>query len=935
MSDFIIENGILIKYEGTESDLFVPDGITGIGDKAFWRCASLQSVALPDSVTSIGMGAFCWCASLRSITIPSGVTDIGESAFEHCRSLENITLPDGVTSIGECAFENCRGLQSIHIPDSVIYIGWSAFEACRRLERVRIPNGVTSICPRTFDACSSLQSVTIPDSVTVIGSNAFNGCISLQNVTLPDGVTSIGKAAFGYCPKLQSIHLPNSVTEIDEYAFYLCEGLQSVTVSNASATIAKDAFAFCKNLTEFSYGGSVSMIFGEKLPSALSHKIGDWYSDMTDGAIKNYVLPKEIWSSLAPELQADIFVKKQSKPLLGLFAVHMTADLAERIAARYQRDMQSALSSNDCKRIVSFMTEFHAKLSRESLRSLHTALQAQKKVGKALDGLSKDTLLMQKLTDAPQENLSDFEKRILDLIEKHKISEKETAQLLKMYYGLTPKDIPEIVGTDGKPMRPAIIYHLLTAHESVNADRETVAAYQTPGPSPEAAELLALLDPQSFETFLRALADTYLGAKTRTKKLYLAFPICRYANEALMEYLTKKAPSWRSAASGNASPPLYTFRRANLYSETRAALMFAEKMKDLDAFASVRGTTADALRDRVLSDIGLSADGRKSYDLGNQEVSVVLQRDLSFLVLLANGKTAKSIPKKGADPIAYATANADFTSMKKNAKAIVKNRKNVLFEQFLNAKSCSADDWKAAYIENPLLRAVASLLVWRQNSSTFLLTDNGTITSDGNSYEIGNAEIMLAHPMEMNAEDLSAWQKYFVANNIKQPFEQIWEPVVDQNTVTKDRYKGCMIPYYRFTGKQKHGIFVEDFDFHNEIKIRCKNCTTVVERIDFGYHEINPEDRFEITEFSFGKYTRMTNHIAAYLDRITVYGRIAKDDVSVARLLPGFTLAQITEFIRIATENNAVNVTALLLNYKNEVFPDFDPMDEFSLDFDD
>ena len=48
----------------------------------------------------------------------------------------------------------------------------------------------------------------------------------------------------------------------------------------------------------------------------------------------------------------------------------------------------------------------------------------------------------------------------------------------------------------------------------------------------------------------------------------------------------------------------------------------------------------------------------------------------------------------------------------------------------------------------------------------------------------------------------------FTENKLKQPFEQIWEPVVDPNTVTKDRYKGCMIPYYRFTGKQKHGISV-------------------------------------------------------------------------------------------------------------------------------
>ena len=49
-------------------------------------------------------------------------------------------------------------------------------------------------------------------------------------------------------------------------------------------------------------------------------------------------------------------------------------------------------------------------------------------------------------------------------------------------------------------------------------------------------------------------------------------------------------------------------------------------------------------------------------------------------------------------------------------------------------------------------------------------------------------------------------------------------------------------------------------------------------------------------------------------------------------MLSGFSLAQITEFIKVATENNCTNVTALLLDYKNQNFADFDPMEEFSLE---
>ena len=57
-----------------------------------------------------------------------------------------------------------------------------------------------------------------------------------------------------------------------------------------------------------------------------------------------------------------------------------------------------------------------------------------------------------------------------------------------------------------------------------------------------------------------------------------------------------------------------------------------------------------------------------------------------------------------------------------------------------------------------------------------------------------------------------------------------------------------------------------------------------------------------------------------------------KDDLTVMDLMPNFTLAQITEFIKAAQDADAVNVTAALLEYKNNTYPDFDPMAEFTLD---
>ena len=681
---------------------------------------------------------------------------------------------------------------------------------------------------------------------------------------------------------------------------------------------------------------SISRIFGDHFPIGFAHKIHAWYPLMSDSLLKQYVLTEETWNALEENLQTEIFAVKQSKALMKAFLPLISESQAENIAAYYLEKAKSALSAAECKKIVSFIINFHNKLSDLSVKSLYDTLTAQKNSKKPLEELENDPILSGKLSKLAQtkKKLTETEKKLFAFAEAHKISAASLEVKLKECYGLTVSDIPEVKDTEGKSAPSLIMLYLLTAHETVSDD-DVIAQYEKPGVSPEAAEIVSLLDQASLQNALRELARLNLGMTGRSKKMFLAYPICRYADEALMEELTKRAPAWRSSVSGIDAPPLRTFRDACVYSETRAALLLGEKYKDLYKFASVRGTTVDILRDSMLSDIGLSADGTKTYALGNQTVTAVLQSDLSFLVHLENGKTAKSLPKKGADPTAYETANADFSAMKKNAKKIVKSRQNLLFGEFLSGKSRPANEWKSAYTENPLLRAVASLLVWKQGKDTFILTANGTINSSGEAFEIGKNNISLAHPMEMTKDDLEAWQKYFVSHGLKQPFEQIWEPVIDPNSIGKDRYKDCRIPYYRFTGKGKHGITVTDEDFHNEIYIDFDDCYADVERIDWRRHDISPEDRFEIKNFSFEKYTRMTNHIVAYFDRVTIYGRIMKDDISIEQFLPNFTLAQIMDFIRIASENNCTSVTALLLEYKNNAYPDFDPFEEFSLDFDD
>ena len=230
--EFTIDNGTLIKYNGEGGDVIIPDGVTSIGEMAFWDIrrliqippggfnsvknieqytlwggSMLTSVTIPNSVTSIGNRAFHACRGLTLVSIPEGVTSIGEGAFSYCLDLSSVTIPNSVTSIGNRAFWGCIGLTSLTIPDRITSIEEGAFQWCTSLNSVNIPNSVTNIGNDAFWGCDSLIYITIPNGVTRIGDGAFESCTSLTSVTIPDNVTRIGKVALKNCPKL-TVHTP-------------------------------------------------------------------------------------------------------------------------------------------------------------------------------------------------------------------------------------------------------------------------------------------------------------------------------------------------------------------------------------------------------------------------------------------------------------------------------------------------------------------------------------------------------------------------------------------------------------------------------------------------------------------------------------------------------------------------------------------------------
>ena len=122
-SDFVIEDGVLKKYNGQSDVVSIPDGVKTIGEFAFAKRESLKGVVIANSVTSIEKSAFAGCTGLTSVTIPPSVLSIGAFAFSNCAKLAKVFIPKTVKSLGAYAFDFCENL-TVYAEDEREPIGW-------------------------------------------------------------------------------------------------------------------------------------------------------------------------------------------------------------------------------------------------------------------------------------------------------------------------------------------------------------------------------------------------------------------------------------------------------------------------------------------------------------------------------------------------------------------------------------------------------------------------------------------------------------------------------------------------------------------------------------------------------------------------------------------------------------------------------------------
>lgn len=266
---FVISNdGIIQRYKGNVSDLFVPEEINGITVTGFVKGAfnTVIGLTLPETVTEIPVSAFAKNSTIEFVrgegivTVKSGAFSqsnimyvefpVAECIQDHAFNLAakfcvgyfpNVEIIEGdafsysriisfygqeVQEIDDSAFGQCSRLEKVYFPQcTIINEIWGnngVFDSCSRLVSVEMPL-ITNL---TFDAFNStaISKADFP-FVKTIEEESFYNCFELEYINMP-ALLAVPEKAFGSFSfsifnkytKLRSFRL-DSVTQIEQDAF--------------------------------------------------------------------------------------------------------------------------------------------------------------------------------------------------------------------------------------------------------------------------------------------------------------------------------------------------------------------------------------------------------------------------------------------------------------------------------------------------------------------------------------------------------------------------------------------------------------------------------------------------------------------------------------------------------------------------------------------
>ena len=371
-----LHNGATLYLDGEAvTEIVIPEGITSIGDYAFYGYKTAAKISIPDSVTSIGIKAFKGCDNLEfteygnayyignennpylylyakkslditTCTIHKDTKFISSDAFSFARELETIyfdaismyDVPEEKFQIYYYVGVNTSGTKVIigkdvqRIPAFLFTGETKYYSDYSNITSIEFEEGsvCTEIGAYAFGGYLKISTLEIPDSVTVINEGAFYNCSSLTSLKLSNQITVLPKYMIRNTKNLKTLVVPEGVTTIKKYSIYGCTSIEEVVLPMSITLIENGAFSGSNNIGKIFYEGT------EEDFSKISFK---------DTDSKAYVAFRYFYTDTEPTEQ-------------GFFWHYVDGEIAVWTDALPPEELEFALSSDETYYIVSGIGTF-------------------------------------------------------------------------------------------------------------------------------------------------------------------------------------------------------------------------------------------------------------------------------------------------------------------------------------------------------------------------------------------------------------------------------------------------------------------------------------------------------------------------------------------------------------------------------------------------
>lgn len=212
-TDFTIVDNALLKYNGKESEVIIPDTVTKIASKAFLNMNNIYSIHLPLSLEEISPLAFSGCYHLVEAFNNSNI-DIKEY-FPNLKILN--------TSVSSKISRNKAGFIYYSLDDEDYLLDYSGNQ-----ESIIISEKYQHVADYAFYNNDKISNVIIGSKIKTIGKSSFANMANLEKVIFGDNVKKVDNLAFSFDPKLESLRLNKFLEEIKEDAFLGSERIVEV-----------------------------------------------------------------------------------------------------------------------------------------------------------------------------------------------------------------------------------------------------------------------------------------------------------------------------------------------------------------------------------------------------------------------------------------------------------------------------------------------------------------------------------------------------------------------------------------------------------------------------------------------------------------------------------------------------------------------------------